>query len=153
MMADRGEMDIVVVDDDEGHTELIRRNLRRIGVTNSIVTLDSGQAALDYVFSTGSHAGRPQNGYLLILLDIKMPGACDGVDVLRRIKADPVKKRIPVIMLTTTDDPREVKRCYDLGCSVYVTKPVEPLAFIEAIRRLGLFLAIVNVPPEGGTSS
>jgi CheY-like chemotaxis protein len=74
-----------------------------------------------------------------------MPGF-DGVEVLRQIKADPVKKKIPVIMLTTTDDPREVQKCYELGCNEYVTKPLDPSSFIEAIRRLGMFLSIVRVP-------
>ncbi len=74
----------------------------------------------------------------------------DGVEVLRRLKADPATAMIPVIMLTTTDDPREVERCYQLGCSVYITKPVEYDAFIDAINRLGLFLQVVKVPRNGG---
>src|SRR5262245_38646419 len=149
-MPERYETTILIVDDDEGHAELVRRNLRRIGLTNSIVALDSGASALDYVFSTGRYEGRAQTDHLLILLDIKMPGESDGIDVLCRIKADPAKKRIPVIMLTTTDDPREIKRCYDLGCSVYITKPVDGAAFIEAVSRLGLFLSVVSIPPEDG---
>jgi CheY-like chemotaxis protein len=82
-----------------------------------------------------------------MLLDVNMAGL-DGVEVLRQIKADPRKKKIPVIMLTTTDDPREINRCYELGCSVYVTKPVDPGAFIEAIKRLGMFISIVRVVEE-----
>ena len=77
-----------------------------------------------------------------------MPGL-DGVEVLRRIKADEGAKRIPVIMLTTTDDPREINRCYELGCAVYITKPVDPSAFIEAIHRLGLFISVVTMPDHG----
>jgi CheY-like chemotaxis protein len=72
----------------------------------------------------------------------------DGVEVLRQVKAANATARIPVIMLTTTDDPREVERCYGLGCSVYITKPVEYDAFVEAIQRLGLFLQVVQVPRE-----
>jgi len=83
----------------------------------------------------------------LILLDVNMPGL-DGAEVLRQIKAHPRKKKIPVIMLTTTDDPREIKRFYELGCSVYVTKPVDPGAFIEAIKRLGMFISIVSAVEE-----
>lgn len=76
----------------------------------------------------------------------------DGVEVPRRLKADPKTDELPAIMLTTTDDPREVKRCYELGCSSYVTKPVEYDKFVEAVRRLGLFLAIVQVPREDAQS-
>jgi CheY-like chemotaxis protein len=99
------------------------------------------------VYCQGPHADRMPNGSLLILLDINMPRV-DGVEVLRRLKGDPKTTRIPVIMLTTTDDPREIQHCYELGCSVYVTKPVVYEEFIEAIKRLGLFLTIVKLPRE-----
>ncbi len=138
---------ILVVDDDQGHRELIRRNLQRGGVTNPVLELANGKEALDFVFSRGAHAQRKGDAELLMLLDVNMPGL-DGVEVLRQIKADPRKKKIPVIMLTTTDDPREISRCYELGCSVYVTKPVDPGAFIEAIKRLGMFISIVRVVEE-----
>jgi CheY-like chemotaxis protein len=138
---------ILVVDDDEGHTELVRRNLQRSGISNPIVALTSGSQALDYIFSRGPYADRTGNGELLVLLDINMPGI-DGIEVLRQIKSDANAKRIPVLMLTTTDDPREINRCYELGCNVYIIKPVDPSAFIEAIRRLGLFLAVVSTPTD-----
>ena len=141
------ELTILLVDDDEGHTELVRRNLLRSGISNPVVTLSNGREALDYVFARGAWAGRSGNGELLMLLDINMPGI-DGVEVLRQIKADPVVRQIPVLMLTTTDDPREINRCYELGCSVYITKPVDPAAFIEAIRRLGLFISVVRTPTD-----
>ena len=139
------QVTILVVDDDEGHTELVRRNLKRSGISNPIVALASGGQALDYVFARGPYADRAGDGELLMLLDINMPGI-DGVEVLRQIKADPTAKKIPVLMLTTTDDPREIDRCYDLGCSVYITKPVDPSAFIVAIQRLGLFISVVSMP-------
>ena len=85
---------------------------------------------------------------MLLLLDIKMPRV-DGVEVLRQVRADPKTATLPVIMLTTTDDPREIDRCYQLGCNVYVTKPVDYQAFVEAIKRLGLFLQVVAVPRNG----
>ena len=141
------QIDILVVDDDEGHSELVRRHLRRTGISNPIIILNSGSDALDYVFREGRFATRPPS-HLMILLDINMPGGIDGVEVLRRIKADPVRQRIPIVMLTTSDDPREVERCYALGCNVYMPKPVEPLAFVEALNRLGLFIAVVTVPSE-----
>ena len=135
---------VLVVDDDEGHTELVRRHLRRSGITNTLVPISDGNEALDYVFCRGAHSARKGDGELLVLLDINMPGL-DGVEVLRQIKSHPETRKIPVIMLTTTDDPREINRCYELGCNVYVTKPVEPSAFIEAISRLGLFISIISM--------
>lgn len=140
-------MKIVLVDDDEGHVELVRRNLRRSGVSNELVSFDNGASALDYVMRRGPHADRPGDGELLLLLDINMPGV-DGVEVLRQVKANRETKQIPVVMLTTTDDPREVNRCYELGCNVYITKPVQPAAFIEAIKRLGLFISVVSMPTD-----
>jgi len=139
------DVTILLVDDDQGHTELVRRNLQRSGIKNPIVAIANGSQALDYIFFRGDYAGQNENRELLVLLDINMPGI-DGVEVLRQIKESPDAKKIPVLMLTTTDDPREINRCYELGCSVYITKPVEPAAFIEAIKRLGLFISIVKLP-------
>jgi CheY-like chemotaxis protein len=136
---------IVVVDDDEGHVELIVRNLRRAGLNNSLITLSDGAKALDYVFARGAYGSRNKSSGLLILLDINMPGL-DGVEVLRQIKENPETKSIPVIMLTTTDDERAISRCYEFGCNVYVTKPIDPPNFFAAIHRLGLFLSVVSVP-------
>jgi CheY-like chemotaxis protein len=144
------KLEILVVDDDEGHLELVRRNLKRAGITNTVTCFSDGQSVLDYIFCRGDYAERAPNGHPLILLDINMPGI-DGVEVLRQIKKDEIKRKIPVIMLTTTDDPREVDHCYSLGCSSYVTKPVEPKAFLDAVNRVGLFISIINVPSEGRT--
>lgn len=141
------QVTILIVDDDPGHAELIRRNFRRAGITNELVALADGQSALDFINAEGAFSDRQRKEHLLVLLDINMPGI-DGVEVLRRIKADPATRKTPVMMLTTTDDPREVERCYQLGCSIYVTKPVEPVQFIEAIKRLGLFISVVRVPRE-----
>jgi CheY-like chemotaxis protein len=104
-----------------------------------------GQEAIEH-FSNGRQGCEPDG--CLVLLDIKMPRV-DGIEVLRQIKADPRTALIPVIMLTTTDDPREIQRCYELGCSVYITKPVDYQGFVEAIKRLGLFLQVVRVPGNG----
>jgi CheY-like chemotaxis protein len=141
---------ILLAEDDDGHATLVRRNLQRSGVANEVVRVADGQETLDFVWCTGAYAGRTRNGPLLILLDIKMP-RIDGVETLRRLKADPTTHGIPVIMLTTTDDPREIERCYELGCNVYVTKPVEYERFVAAIRQLGLFLQVVAVPAEPST--
>ncbi len=139
---------ILMAEDDPGHASLVRRNLRRAGVVNEVVRVEDGQEAVDYICREGEYAERNPVGSLIVLLDINMPRV-DGVEVLRRLKADEKTKRIPVMMLTTTDDPREVERCYELGCSVYVTKPVEYEQFREAVRQLGLFLQFVEVPQQG----
>ena len=111
---------------------------------NPILRFENGQELLDFLFRDGVRKRLPVCGYLL-LLDIRMPKV-DGVEVLRRIKADPKLRKLPVIMLTTTDDPQEVARCHSLGCSNYVVKPVDYETFSEAIKRLGLFVSLVQVP-------
>jgi CheY-like chemotaxis protein len=142
---------IVVVDDDAGHIELVRRHLRRSGVHNPFTAFRAGDAALDFVFRRGAHGARPNR--LLILLDINIAGRVDGFEVLRQIKSDPQTRHIPVIMLTTTDDPRDIDRCYQLGCNAYVTKQVDPAAFSESIERLGLILSVTSLPHQSAGSS
>jgi CheY-like chemotaxis protein len=138
---------ILMAEDDEGHAQLVKRNLRRSGVSNDIVHVRDGQEALDYLRREGPYAGRMVNGPLLLLLDINMP-RLDGVQTLAAIKGDEQLAMLPVIMLTTTDDPREVHRCYELGCSVYITKPIDYEAFVEAVRRVGLLLQVAQIPRE-----
>lgn len=133
---------IILVEDDDGHATLVERNLRRSGLDNGFIRLKDGQEALDFLL--GSEAPRRES--YVLLLDIKMPRV-DGIEVLKRLKADPWTATLPVIMLTTTDDPREIERCYQLGCNVYVTKPVEYEQFIDAVKRLGFFLQVVKLPP------
>lgn len=140
---------IVLAEDDDGHATLIERNLERAGLVNGLIRVADGQEVLDLIYGQGAFAGRGLNTKLLLLLDIKMPRV-DGVEVLRQVKSDPRTEMIPVIMLTTTDDPREIERCYQLGCNVYITKPVAYDAFVDAIKRLGLFLQVVQVPERSG---
>ena len=147
-MSKTQDVTILLVEDDPGHARLIEKNLRRSNLMNSIVKAGNGQQALDYLFSEGHYAGRARASSLLVLLDLNMP-VLDGYQVLERMKADERTKNIPVIILTTTDDTREVSRCYDMGCSVYVTKPVDYEQFTQAVRNLGLFLSIVTVPDGG----
>jgi CheY-like chemotaxis protein len=141
----RSEVIILIADDDLGHSRLIEKNLRRAGLHNPIERFENGQEILDFLFrrGTGRHRG-VENSYLL-LLDIRMPQV-DGVEVLRQIKTADELKKIPVIMLTTTDDPREVARCHGLGCSNYLVKPVDYDKFADAIKQMGLFIALVQVP-------
>ncbi len=136
---------ILLAEDDDGHATLVQRNLRRAGVENEVIWVKDGQEALDYVRFEGAYAGRPHTAPLVILLDINMP-RMGGVEALRQLKMDERTKTIPIVMLTTSDDPREVQNCYELGCGLYITKPVEYDAFCEVVKRLGLFLQIVAVP-------
>jgi CheY-like chemotaxis protein len=136
---------IVLVEDDDGHATLVERNLKRAGLANGIQRLKDGQEAIDFVLGKGAYSGVSTPHSMLILLDIKMPRV-DGVEVLRQLKSNPQTALVPVIILTTTDDPREIDRCYELGCSVYISKPVDYQAFVEAINRLGMFLQVVRIP-------
>src|SRR5208282_157002 len=127
------EIVVLIADDDLGHVRLIEKNLQRAGLHNRIEHFDNGQAILDFLFGRGPRRRAKEASYLL-LLDIRMP-KIDGVEVLRQLKADPELKKIPVIMLTTTDDPREVENCHAVGCSNYVVKPVDYEKFAEAIKQ------------------
>ncbi|KPF77571.1 chemotaxis protein CheY [Brevundimonas sp. AAP58] len=130
-----------MVEDDHGHAKLIEKNIRRANISNEIVHFDAGQPALDYLFSEEILA----NGPLLILLDLNLPDM-QGTDILAEVKRDERLKRAPVVVLTTTDDKTEIQRCYDLGCNVYITKPVDYESFAAAIRQLGLFLSVMQAP-------
>lgn len=138
------DVTILIAEDNEGHFSLIKKNLMRAGVFNEIVRFIDGQELLDFFFDGTSEGAADTRAYLLIL-DIRMPKV-DGVRVLERIKQDERYRMIPVVVLTTTDDPLEVDRCHGLGCSMYIVKPVEYDDFVDAIRKVGQFLAIVSVP-------
>ena len=143
-MTDQRAVNIVMIEDDEGHARLIEKNIRRAGINNNIRHFTDGTSALDYLYNDPS--GPSHNGPSLILLDLNLPDM-SGTDILARIKEDsnPLK-RTPVVVLTTTDDKVEVQRCYELGCNVYITKPVNYQSFADAIRQLGLFLSVIQVP-------
>lgn len=136
---------IVMIEDDEGHARLIERNIRRAGVTNEIVPLASGHAALEYLLGEDESGSVHSKRALLILLDLNLPDM-SGVEILQKIKTNAHIKRSPVVVLTTTDDEREIQRCYDQGANVYITKPVNYESFANAIRQLGLFVAVMQVP-------
>ncbi|PLW97852.1 MAG: hypothetical protein C0593_07415 [Marinilabiliales bacterium] len=139
------ELTIILTEDDLGHATLIKRNLKRAGLLNDIIHFTDGQQVLDFL-----EAEKKKKTLLpaLLLLDIKMPKV-DGIEVLKTVKGDPSLKKMPVIMITTTDDPREIERCHELGCSNYIKKPIDYDKFVDAIRKLGLFLLVVEMPHIG----
>ena len=132
---------IVMVEDDLGHAKLIEKNIRRANISNEIAHFADGSSAMDYLFSEEVRL----NGPMLILLDLNLPDM-SGTDILVRVKGDERLRRAPVVILTTTDDKQEIQRCYDLGCNVYITKPVDYESFAGAIRQLGLFLSVMQAP-------
>lgn len=143
-----GPVKIIMIEDDLGHARLIERNIRRAGITNEIINFDTGRAALDFILGAGSAAhgdAFTQEKSFLILLDLNLPDM-SGVDLLAKLKASERSHRIPVVVLTTTDDKVEIARCYDLGCSAYVTKPLEYEAFANSVKQLGLTFSIMQIP-------
>jgi len=136
---------IVMIEDDEGHARLIEKNIRRAGVSNEIIPFANGTDALNYLLGPDGSGSVSAGRQLLILLDLNLPDM-GGVDILEKVKANIHTKRSPVVVLTTTDDSREIQRCYDLGANVYITKPVDYDGFAHAIRQLGLFFAVIQVP-------
>ncbi len=136
---------IIMIEDDEGHARLIERNIRRSGVNNDIVPFANGTDAINYLFGADGTGAAHKNQALLILLDLNLPDMT-GIDILKRVKENSYLKYAPVVVLTTTDDAEEIKRCYALGCNVYITKPVNYENFANAIRQLGLFFSVIQVP-------
>lgn len=140
---------IVMIEDDEGHARLIEKNIRRAGVNNPIRHFADGTSAVRYLFDEreGPASGAPA----LVLLDLNLPDM-SGTDILLRLKEAPVGalRRTPVVVLTTTDDKVEIQRCYDLGANVHITKPVNYESFAQAIRQLGLFLSVIQIPEAPG---
>jgi CheY-like chemotaxis protein len=137
---------IVMIEDDDGHARLIERNIRRSGVNNEIVPFTDGTSAMNYLFGKDGSGLERKGQALLILLDLNLPDM-SGIEILRQVKENKYLKCAPVVVLTTTDDSHEIKRCYEFGCNVYITKPVNYESFANAIRQLGLFFSVIQVPP------
>ncbi len=143
---------VLIADDDDGHAFLIETVLREAGLNNPILRFRDGVEVMDFLLKKDpANSCLPGHSYLL-LLDIRMP-KMDGVQVLAAVKQNPGLRSLPVIMLTTTDDPREMQACYDFGCNCYITKPVGFEAFTESLKRVGLFLQVVSLPQLHGPSS
>jgi CheY-like chemotaxis protein len=136
---------IIMIEDDEGHARLIEKNIRAAGIANLIMAFTDGASALRHLLGQDGSGRTAAGRSLLILLDLNLPDM-DGAEILRQLKENLHLKRTPVVVLTTTDDEREVRRCYDLGCNVYITKPVDYARFATAVRQLGLFFSVIAVP-------
>jgi CheY-like chemotaxis protein len=148
-MPEQQPVTIVMIEDDEGHARLIEKNIRRAGVNNEIVGFTAGAPALEYLLGRDGTGNVHKGNALLILLDLNLPDM-QGTDILKAVKASPGVSLAPVVVLTTTDDKTEIQRCYELGANVYITKPVNYENFAQAIRQLGLFLTVMQVPENGG---
>ncbi len=138
------ETTILIIEDDEGHALLIKESLKKSGITNTIIHLTDGSYAFSYLTENLKNTGKSPEKKYLILLDIKM-SKMNGIEFLKKLKSDINLKTIPVIMLTTTDDPLEIHSCYKLGCNAYVVKPIDFNDFTETLKRIGFFLMIMKI--------
>jgi CheY-like chemotaxis protein len=140
-------LNVLIADDDEGHATLVRRHMRRAGIGANLIHLQDGQDVLDYLYRRGAWSDRAPLGEVVLILDLNMP-RLDGPAVLRHLKRDPKLMRIPVFVLTTSDNPVEIDRCYALGASACLVKPVDFGAFGDMIQRFTTFLLIARLPTE-----
>jgi CheY-like chemotaxis protein len=141
---------ILLVEDNPNDEALTLRALKKANIQNDIVVAHDGIEALDYLFATGAHAGRdPSLVPEVVLLDIKLP-KMDGLEVMRRIRADERTKLLPVVILTSSNEETDLVRGYTLGCNSYIRKPVDFSAFAEAVRQLGLYWLVLNEPARPG---
>ena len=145
MSNDGKPVTIIMIEDDEGHARLIEKNIRRAGVANEIVPFTNGTDALAFLMGPDGTGLVNKGRQLLVLLDLNLPDMT-GIDILEKVKGNEHTKRSPVVVLTTTDDQREIQRCYDLGANVYITKPVDYEGFANAIKQLGLFFSVMQIP-------
>ena len=143
---------ILLVEDNPRDLELTLAALAKCQLANEIVVARDGAEALDFLHSRGEHADRTPGDPAVVLLDLKLP-KIDGLEVLEKVKRDPAQRQIPVVMLTSSREERDLVRSYELGVNAFVVKPVDFNAFFEAIQDLGMFWAILNEPPPGGRAN
>jgi CheY-like chemotaxis protein len=138
---------ILLVEDNPSDVRLTRRALEQSHITNPLVVAEDGREALDYLFALGAHAGRDAAELpRLVLLDLKLPRV-DGLEVLRQLRANERTRRLPVVILTSSQEQQDIMAGYELGANSYVRKPVDFAQFVEAVRILGLFWLLLNEPP------
>jgi CheY-like chemotaxis protein len=142
---------ILIVEDDPKDVELTLTALEEYNLANEVVVARDGEEALDYLLSRGNFQNRNSDNPAVMLLDLKLPKV-DGLEVLKKVKSDPKLCTIPVVVLTSSREERDVVASYKLGVNAYVVKPVDFHVFVNAIRELGQFWAVINVPPPGSVS-
>jgi DNA-binding response OmpR family regulator len=139
---------ILLVEDDPKDTELTMTALEEYNLSNEVVVARDGEEALDYLFCRGQFQGRTSENPAVLLLDLKLPKV-DGMEVLQQMKSDDKLRVIPVVVLTSSREERDMVASYNLGVNAYVVKPVDFHGFVNAIKELGIFWAIINEPPPG----
>jgi CheY-like chemotaxis protein len=139
---------ILLVEDDQNDAELTVMALTDNHLANEIVIAHDGEEALDFLYRRGAYASTEGGNPIVVLLDLKLPKV-DGLEVLKQVKSDPDLRTIPVVMLTSSREERDVLRSYDLGTNSYVAKPVGFEEFVESVKEVGLFWTVVNHPPPG----
>lgn len=143
------EVEILIVEDNSHDLEMTLRALRKHNFANKVVSARDGQEALDYIFGEGKWAGRDVKVTpAVVFLDLKLPKV-DGIEVLRRVKADPRTRHTPVVVVTSSAEERDRVASYDLGANSYVTKPIDFENFLKTIAEVGFYWLAVNTPPEG----
>ncbi len=146
-MSDYNEVEILLVEDNPADAELALRALKKNNLANRLVTVGDGEEALDFIFARSAFSGRNvESGPKVILLDLKLPKV-DGLEVLRAIKSDPRTKVIPVVVLTSSKEEKDIVESYRLGVNSYIVKPVDFDKFIASVRDLGLYWLLLNQPP------
>ncbi len=143
---------ILLAEDDPRDIELTLTALGESGLVNGITVVRDGVEALDYLYQSGQFKSRPGGNPVVILLDLKMP-KLNGLQVLRQIKADEKLRFIPVVIVTSSRETRDLEECYKLGVNAYVVKPVRFSDFVSAVKGIGVFWALINEPPPGSTNS
>lgn len=137
---------ILLAEDDPNDAELTLNGLEQYNLANRVVVVHDGAEALDYVYRRNQFEGRPNGNPAVILLDLKMPKV-NGIEVLEQLRGDETTKKIPIVVLTSSKEEPDIARCYELGVNAYVVKPVDFKQFVDAIKEVGLFWAVINQPP------
>ncbi len=139
---------ILLVEDNERDVELTLAALEEHNLANEVVVARDGAEALDYLYTRGQFAGHANGSPVVVLLDLKMPKV-DGLEVLRQMRSDETLKRVPVVMVTSSREEQDLVHSYELGVNAYVVKPVDFQKFVESVKQLGFFWAVINEPPPG----